>query len=80
MHINHIVSFHISYYNKMTTCNPDLKRIFPDPPIISFGRATNIRDKVMHSNNSGHKSYQPTLPPEGKSYIADIINQPQNSY
>ena len=61
-------------YNKMITCNPDLKQIFPDPPMISFRQAPNIRDKVMRANHSGNKSYQPILPPEGKSYIADLIN------
>ena len=29
-------------YNKKITCNPDLKQIFPDPPMISFRRAPNI--------------------------------------
>ena len=34
-------------YNKSIKCNPDLKQIFPDPPMISFRRAPNIRDKVV---------------------------------
>ena len=58
----------------MITCNPELKQIFPDPPMISFRRAPNIRDKAVQVNHLGHKGYQPILPPEGKSYIADLIN------
>ena len=61
-------------YNKMITCNPEVKQIFPDPPMISFRQAPNIRDKVVRANQLGHKSYQPMLPPEGKSCIADLIN------
>ena len=61
-------------YNKMITCNPDLKQIFLEPPMISFRRAPNIRDKVVSANHSEHKSYQPILPPKGKSYIAALIN------
>ena len=29
-------------YNKMITCNPDLKQVFLDPPMISFRQAPNI--------------------------------------
>ena len=61
-------------YNKMITCDPDLKQIFSDPPMISFGWAPNIWDKVVQANHSGHKSYQPILPAEWKSYIDDLIN------
>ena len=60
-------------FNKVITCNPDLKQIFPDPPMISFRRTPNIWDKVVQANHSWHKSYQPVLPPEGKSYIAHHI-------
>ena len=42
--------------------------------MISFRQAPNIRDKVVQANHSGHKSYQSILTPEGKSYIADLIN------
>ena len=34
---------------RIITCNTDLKQIFPDPPIISFRRAPNIRGKVMQA-------------------------------
>ena len=42
--------------------------------MISSERTPNIQDKVVQANHSGHKSYQPILPPEGKSYIPDHIN------
>ena len=61
-------------YSKMITCNPDLKQIFADILMISFRQAPNIQDKVVRANHSGHKSYLPMLPPERKSYIADLIN------
>ena len=60
--------------NKMITCNPDLEQIFLDPSMISFRQAPNIQEKVVRPSHSGHKSYQPILPPEGKSYVADLIN------
>ena len=34
-------------YSKMITCNPDIKQIFPNPPMISFRQAPNIQDKVV---------------------------------
>ena len=52
----------------MTTCNPDLKQIFSDPPMISYRLAPNIRDKVVQANHSGHMSYQSILSPEHMSY------------
>ena len=58
----------------MITCNPDLKQIFPDPSMISFRQASNIQDKVVRANHSGYNDYQPILPPDGKFYIADLIN------
>ena len=61
-------------YNKMVTCNPDLKQIFPDPSTICFRRAPNIPDNVVRANHSGHKNCQPILLPERKSYIAYLIN------
>ena len=64
----------LSSYNKMITCNPDLKQIFLDSHMISFRRAPNIRDKVVRPNHSGNKNYHPILLPEGKSYVADLIN------
>ena len=48
-------------FNKVIACNPDLKQIFPDPLMISFRRAPNIRDKVVQTNHSGCKSYQPMV-------------------
>ena len=61
-------------YKKMIKCNPDLKQIFPEPPMISFRRALNIQDEIVRANHSGPKSCQPILPPEGKFYIGDLIN------
>ena len=58
----------------MITCNPDIKQIFPNPPMISFRQAPNIQDKVVWANHSGYKSYQPILPLERNSYIAYLIN------
>ena len=62
------------FYNQMITCNPDLKQTVPYPPMIFLRWAPNIWDKVVEANHSRHKRYQPILPPEGKSYIAALIN------
>ena len=37
--------------NKVITCNPDLKRIFQDPPTISSRQTPNIQDKVVQANH-----------------------------
>ena len=42
--------------------------------MISFRRVPNIPDKLVQAIHSGHKSYLSTLPPEGKSHIADLTN------
>ena len=34
-------------YGKMITCNPDIKQIFPNPPMIFIRQAPNIQDKVV---------------------------------
>ena len=44
---------------KIITCNPDLKQIFPDPPMISFRRAPNIRGKVMQANHQDTTDVSP---------------------
>ena len=69
--IQHVLQ---KFYNKMILRNPELNWIFPDPPMISFRWASNFQEKVVQTNHSGHKTYQPILPLGRKSYIADLIN------
>ena len=62
--------------NRMT-CNPGLKQIFPDLPMISFRQASNIQDKLVQANHYVHKSYQPILPTEGNLILMMSLTTPK---
>ena len=42
--------------------------------MVSLKRAPSFRNKVVRANHSGHRTHQPTEPPEGKFYVANLIN------
>ena len=63
-------------YNHMIRNYPQLKKVFPAPPLVSFRRAANLRDKLVKANH--HKVPIETLPPTNlrtKAQIDHLMNK-----
>jgi len=61
-------------YKKMLSNYPDLKSIFPQPPLISYRRAPNIRDKLVHANHTGKNLKTVDTISNSRSFIHSLMN------
>ena len=62
-------------YQKMIRDHPDMKAVFPEPPIVSFRRPRSIRDKIVRADHCTKQSRQ-TLHnhPPTKAHLAKFMN------
>ena len=63
-------------YNKMITDNPNMKEIFPEPPMIAYRRAQNLQDRLVRAKHWFCKS-KSVIPPHNssdKTKIKDLMN------
>ena len=58
-------------YDMITSKYPDLKKVFPNPPMVAFRRTTNIKDLVVTAK---HWKNTKELPKVSKSLIANCMN------
>lgn len=66
-------------YNRSIAKFPELKSLFPQPPMVAFRRTRNIRDKVIRANHHKRPPCDQVSPSQGhgRSQLAQCINPSQ---
>ena len=62
-------------YDRMMKANPNMKEVFPSPPIVSFRRAPNLTNKLVKADHSKSCSIsKPAAPVKTRSDIDKLMN------
>ena len=81
-----VITYHLKFegigsaikeaYNRSIAKFPELKSLFPQPPMVAFRRARNIRDKVMRADQHRRHSANQVSSSQvrGRSQLAQFIN------
>ena len=64
-------------YKKMIKENPDMKAIFPEPPMVSYRRAKNLSDRLIKADHTKKKS--PPVTSRRDATAAEIDHQLNDS-
>ena len=64
----------IDTFNNITSRHVSLKKVFPEPPMIAYRRAANLKDKLVRANHHSRDSSTIKMPYNTKTLIDDQMN------
>ena len=61
-------------YNRMVYNHPELKQVFPNPPVVSYKRTKNIKDRIVRANHRKNKIIPASSNKSTRAFIEGLMN------